>query len=93
VRRDFVDLPSYIVEGITMDDYFMNSNTSRDPPWVVMIKMDAQGVEPLIFEDMKRLFAGSDPPPVIVFEFVPWVCKTIKDPLQFPNSLPERCLI
>lgn len=87
VRRAFVNLPSYIVEGITLDDYFKNNNTSTRN---LMIKIDTQGVEPLIFEGMKTILVGIDPPPVIIFEFVPWVCKSIKDPLQFLNSLPEQ---
>lgn len=55
-----------------------------------MIKMDVQGAEPLIFEGMKKIFEGLNPPPFIVFEFVPWVCETIKDPVEFLNSLPEQ---
>jgi len=66
VRRDFVNLSSYVVDGITLDDYFLKNegrdNINNNYNENLIIKIDAQGVEPLIFEGMQKLLEGKHPP-------------------------------
>lgn len=88
VKRHFDNLPSYVVDGITLDDYFL-TNKDIDNMENLIIKIDAQGVEPLIFEGMQKIL-HTENSPAIIFEFVPWVCKSIMDPVEFLSSLPEE---
>jgi FkbM family methyltransferase len=88
VRRNFVNLPAYVVEGITLDDYFGKKHEN------LMIKIDVQGAEPLLFDGMQRILQDfGNQPPLIVFEFIPWVCRSVKDPAQFLTSLPQEYLL
>lgn len=85
IKRDGANLPSYEIEGITLDGYFKDHSEN------FIIKMDTQGAEPLVFEGMKKLFEKR---PTILFEFTPWVIETIPyNPLDFLNSIPEDYLI
>lgn len=80
VKRDLVNLPSCIVDGITLDDYFNNNNKN------LILKIDAQGAEPLVFEGMQKIL--HDVFPAVIFKFIPWVCRSITEPAAFLNSLP-----
>jgi len=85
IKRDGANLPSYNLEGITLDDYFKDHSEN------FIIKIDTQGAEPLVFEGMKKLFEKR---PTILFEFTPWVIETIPyNPLDFLNSIPEDYFI
>ena len=85
-RRSFVSLSSYVVDGISLDDYFARNKVNSMGS--LIIKIDTQGVEPLIFEGMKQIL--EEKTPSIIFEFIPWVCKSIdRDPNLFLRGFPQ----
>jgi FkbM family methyltransferase len=65
------DEVTYIeVEAISLDEYFANHPTSID-----VIKIDAEGSEPYIFQGMKQILKNN-PTISIVFEFSLWHIKS-----------------
>lgn len=79
VARRASDQRFRIVDGITLDDYFAGHEEQ------MIIKIDAQGTEPLIFEGMPRLLQKN---PVVVAEFVPWVVDGLGiNPAEFVKKL------
>ena len=84
-KREGLTLPSYLVEGITLDKYFQNHEEE------LIIKIDTQGVEPLVFDGMKELLLKK---PTVVFEFTPWVITSLSiDPVEFLKSIPPDYVI
>lgn len=83
-RRKGGDLPSYIVDSVTLDDYnFQEEN--------LILKIDTQGVEPLVFEGMQKLFEKK---PTVIFEFTPWVVESLSvNPVEFLKSIPDSYVI
>lgn len=80
-RRRDENLSSYIVDGITLDEYFKNDDQNH------VIKIDTQGAEPLVFEGMKLLFSKRPP---VLFEFTPYVIDMMSiNPIDFLKSMPE----
>jgi FkbM family methyltransferase len=78
-------LPSYVVDSITLDDYFKNDKKDY------IFKIDTQGTEPLVFQGMKKLFETK---PTIIFEFTPWVVESLSiDPVEFLNSISDTMII
>lgn len=91
-RKADSELLSEVVDGVTLDDFFLtgpNNNVSNEN---LIIKIDAQGAEPLIFSGMEKLL-NDKKPPCLIFEFVPNIFKTLKDPLEFLEGLPEEYLL
>ena len=74
VRREGLKTSSYIVDGVTLDDYF------RDHRERMVIKVDTQGADALVFEGAKGLLARE---PVILTEFTPWSLHIYTDPARF----------
>jgi len=81
VKRKGNTLPNYMVDGITLDSYFENFEED------LLIKIDTQGAEPLVFKGMKKILDKKHPP--ILFEFVPSAYQLIQEPVDFLYSLPD----
>jgi len=81
VHRNGEKLASYVIDGITLDEYF------RDHDENFLMKIDTQGAEPLVFEGMKNLMSRN---PTIMFEFTPWTFDLIKrNPVDFLKNIPS----
>lgn len=70
------------VEGISLDEYFADKDIKID-----LMKVDAEGSEPCIFEGASKLLGGN-PEMTIICEFYPsMIAQGGKDPAVFPCSI------
>ena len=81
VERKGINLPSYEVDGISLDKYFQDSTED------FIIKIDTQGAEPLVFDGMKKILY--EKLPIILFEFTPWAYEIICEPMEFFKKIPK----
>jgi FkbM family methyltransferase len=87
------NISACVVDAVKLDDYFRNDTKNllvkrfRKPSTEnLIIKIDTQGAEPLVFEGMQKILSEFPP---IIFEFTPNIYKLTRDPLEFLNGLPE----
>ncbi|NWG32605.1 MAG: FkbM family methyltransferase [Rhodocyclaceae bacterium] len=71
------------VEATAIDEYFGAEYTKID-----IIKIDAEGSEPLIFDGMKKTI-NSNPDVAIICEFSPPLISGSRDPGKFLNELKD----
>lgn len=78
--RDSVEMIE--VDTVSLDEYFKDKNIKID-----IIKIDAEGSEPYIFDGMKKLL-GDNPDIIIICEFIPYLISDAKrDPRKFLEEI------
>lgn len=81
-QRDSVEVIN--VDTISLDEYFKNKNMKID-----IMKIDAEGSEPYIFDGMKELIE-KNPEMIIICEFNPYVIYGAKkDPRKFLEEIKQ----
>lgn len=81
-KREHVDIND--IDAISLDEYFKNKNIKID-----VIKIDAEGSEPYIFDGMKKLI-NDNPNIIIICEFNQYIISEAKtDPKKFLEKIEQ----